>query len=146
MVDGALSPAGDGPATSEPALGIVLWATDVPALAAFIARIAGVHVAEQHPGYAVINLPGCSIAIHADEAYRGHPWFEARHREGSARGIGAELRLHALSGVQRAYREALAAGATVVYPPHDQDAFQECQLLGPDGYLFTLWSHLDPAQ
>jgi uncharacterized glyoxalase superfamily protein PhnB len=140
MVDRTLSPAGEGLSTTAAALGLVLWATDVPALAAFIARVAGVPVSEQHPGYAVIDLPGCSIAIHADEAYRGHPWFEALHREGAARGIGAELRLQARPDVQRAYREALAAGATTVYPPHDQDGLQECQLLGPDGYLFTLWS------
>jgi hypothetical protein len=145
MVDGTLSPAGEGPAAAAAALGLVLWATDVPALATFIARVAGVPIAEQHPGYAVIDLPGCTIAIHADEAYRGHPWFDALRREGAARGIGAEFRLEARPDVQRAYREALAAGATTVYPPHDQDGLQECQLLGPDGYLFTLWSAIAPG-
>lgn len=115
----------------------MLWATDVPALSAFIERVATATVIEQHPGFASLEVGGAPLAIHADEAYDGHPWFDALHREGAARGIGAELRL-ATRDVDRAYREALAAGAIAVYPPHDQGGRRECQVLGPDGYLFTL--------
>jgi uncharacterized glyoxalase superfamily protein PhnB len=120
-------------------LEVVLWSSDVPSLAAFLARVANFEVVGQHPGYARLELGGSVLTLHADEAYEGHPWFDALKREGAARGIGAELRLE-VGEVTAAYRGALAAGATVVYPPHDQEATRECQVLAPDGYLVTLWS------
>jgi hypothetical protein len=125
----------------SPRLELVLWASDVPALASFLGRVAGCRIAEQHPGYARLEIDHVVITLHADEAYQGHPWFDALKREGLARGIGAELRLET-DDVDYSYRTALAAGATVVYPPHDQEGARECQLLAPDGYLISLWSPL----
>lgn len=123
----------------SPRLELVLWATDVPALATFLSRVAGCEIVAQHPGFARLEIDQSVVTLHADEAYQGHPWFAALKREGAARGIGAELRFET-ADVELSYRAALAAGATIVYPPHDQEAVRECQLLGPDGYLVTLWS------
>lgn len=127
--------------TGSARLELILWATDVPALASFLEQVAGLAITEQHPGFAILETGGTSLAIHADEAYRGHPWHEALHREGAARGIGAELRFQ-VEDLQAAYRTGLRIGGSVVYPPHAQDDIWECQLLAPDGYLVTLWSNV----
>lgn len=99
----------------------------------------GLDILEQHPGFARLGSGSVDFSIHADEAYEGHPWYDALHHEGLARGVGAELRV-AVDDVEPAYRKALMAGASVVYPPHDQEGARECQVLAPDGYLVTLWS------
>ena len=119
-------------------LSVVLWATDIEALAAFLERVAGLTVRERHPGFAALNIADAEIFIHDDEAYRGHPWYDALRHEGAARGIGAELRFH-VSDVDAAYREALAIGGVSVQPPYDSGVEYECQVMAPDGYLVTLW-------
>lgn len=123
--------------SEESALEIVLWATDVPALAEFLQQVTGLEIAEQHPGYARLGLGPNSLSIHADEAYQGHPWFDALHREGLARGIGTELRF-SVPDITESYRTAIRAGASIVYPPHEQEDSVECQVLAPGGYLVTL--------
>lgn len=123
---------------SNCSFGLVLWATDVFALADFLERVVGAKVAERHPGFAQLDVGPVSIVIHADEAYRGHPWFNAVTREGVARGIGAEMRF-SISDVNSAYREALKLGAQGVAPPYGMDGGTECTVMGPDGYLFSLY-------
>jgi predicted enzyme related to lactoylglutathione lyase len=122
----------------EPDLGIVLWATDVPALAQFLSEVAGLPITEQHPGLAALAAGPVHLQIHADEAYRGHPWYDALQKEGAARGIGAELRFR-VADVDRAYRRALVMGGVAVHAPFEGDNGQECHLLAPDGYLISLW-------
>ena len=123
---------------SSSGFGLVLWATDVFSLADFLDRVVGAKVAERHPGFAQLDVGPVSIVIHADEAYRGHPWFNAVTREGVARGIGTEMRFF-VSDVDSAYREALKLGAQGIAPPYGIDAGTECTVMGPDGYLFSLY-------
>ncbi|MEO6397189.1 MAG: hypothetical protein ABIP13_01860 [Tepidiformaceae bacterium] len=123
---------------AEPGFGLVLWATDVFALADFLEGVAGVPVHGRHPGFAELRAGDVSIVIHADEAYRGHPWFNAVTREGVARGIGTEMRFQ-ISDVESAYREALKRGAQGIAAPYDVDGGSECTVMGPDGYLFSLY-------
>lgn len=123
---------------SSSGFGLVLWATDVFALADFLERVTGAEVAQRHPGFAQLNVESISIFIHADEAYRGHPWFNAVTREGVARGIGTEMRF-AVVDVNDAYRQALKLGAQGIAPPYEADGGNECTIMGPDGYLFSLY-------
>ncbi|MBA4180626.1 MAG: hypothetical protein C0506_08575 [Anaerolinea sp.] len=126
---------------SEPAFGIVLWSTDVFALAGFLERVTGAVPLAKHPGFADLGFGSARITVHADESYRGHPWFDAVTREGVARGIGAELRFE-VADANGAYAEALKAGAQSIAPPYDADAVRECTVMGPDGYLMSLWQSL----
>src|SRR5690349_11264867 len=123
---------------NQPQLGLVLWSTDVFQLADFLAAVTGMPVTERHPGYAALDAGGVSVMVHGDEAYRGHPWYDALGREGAARGIGAELRFR-VDDVQRAYRKAVDLGAQVIAPPYDSGAGTECSVMGPDAYLISLW-------
>ncbi|WP_288018772.1 VOC family protein [Tepidiforma sp.] len=124
--------------TREPVLGMVFWATDVGALTDFLVAVAGAELRERHPGYAALRLAGSLIEVHADESFRGHPWFHALAREGVARGIGAEL-LIPVADVAAAYRKALALGAQTIAPPYEFEGRLECEIMGPDGYVFGLW-------
>lgn len=129
-------------ADSNASFGIVLWSTDVPGLAEFLSAVSSTPIAEQHPGYARLANTGLHVEIHGDEVYRGHPWHDALKREGAARGIGAEVRI-GVRDAQEAYRLAVRMGATAMYAPYADQGIVECQVLGPDGYLVSLWS---PAQ
>lgn len=124
--------------TGNAPFGVTLWATDVGALANFLARVAGAELVERHPGYASLRLTGCYVEIHADESFRGHPWYEALAREGVARGIGAEFAVR-VGDVLAAYRAALQLGAQAIAAPYEFEGRVECQVMGPDGYVFALW-------
>jgi catechol 2,3-dioxygenase-like lactoylglutathione lyase family enzyme len=124
--------------TTEGDLGLVLWTTDIEALTRFLEGGAGLKVTARHPGYAELRANGSRIVLHADEALRGHPWYDALRREGVARGIGAEIRLR-VADVDRAYGAALALGGLSILPPSEIDGDVECQVMGPDGFLVTLW-------
>lgn len=126
----------------EPGFSVTLWSTDVFALADFLERVAQLKVHERHPGYAVLETDAARIMIHADEAYQGHPWYEALAREGVARGLGAELRFR-VRDLAGAYAKARGMGALVIAPPYEMEGARECQLMGPDSYLISLWEALE---
>ncbi len=123
---------------NHPQLDIVLWSSDVFALADFLTAITGIDVLQRHPGYVAFEVGGMRLMLHADEAYRGHPWYDALRTEGAARGIGTELRFH-VPDPESAYREALKRGAQGIAPPYDSGNGTECTVMGPDCYLISLW-------
>ena len=127
--------------SEEPTFSVILWTTDVPALAGFLEKVTGAVVEALHPGYASLRAGDSEIMLHADESYRGHPWYDALGREGAARGIGAELRFR-VPDVAAGYSLALRAGAQAIAPPYDSGGVLECQVMGPDGFLLSLWQVL----
>lgn len=127
----------------ESALGIVFWTHDITALATFLQRVGGLSLAAQHPGFAELRTGDARVMLHADEAWRGHPWYAALAKEGVARGIGAEIRLR-VADVAKAYRTALELGGLPITEPYDAGESVECQVMGPDGYLFALWQQTAP--
>jgi uncharacterized glyoxalase superfamily protein PhnB len=122
----------------ESSLSVVLWTTDVFGLVDFLAAVTGFGVAERHPGYAALDIGGLRLMIHADESYRGHPWYDALRKEGAARGIGAELRFQ-VEDVEAAYRQALNRGAQSIAAPYNSGQCTECSVMGPDCFLISLW-------
>jgi catechol 2,3-dioxygenase-like lactoylglutathione lyase family enzyme len=123
-------------------LGLILWTTDIAGLAQFLESVAGLTVEALHPGYASLRIDGSQVVLHDDEAYRGHPWYDALRREGVARGIGAELRFR-VADVEASYGAALRKGGLAIQAPYDQDGVRECQVMGPDGYVLSLWQPID---
>ena len=119
-------------------IGLILWATDIPSFSSFLADVCGMTIVQRHPGFAELDLNGSSVMLHDDESYRGHPWYEALRQEGVARGIGAELRFR-VEEVDASYSRALRLGAIAVQAPTDYEGTRECQVMGPDGYLLSLW-------
>ena len=123
---------------SEPSFTVTLWAADVFALADFLSRVTGAVIEQRHPGFALLRAGDTPIQVHDDESYRGHPWYNALSREGVARGIGAELRFR-VEDASRSYSEALKLGAQSIAAPFEYEGTLECQVLGPDGYVLSLW-------
>jgi catechol 2,3-dioxygenase-like lactoylglutathione lyase family enzyme len=119
-------------------VGLILWATDIPAFSSFLENVCAMTIVQRHPGFASLDLNGASVMLHDDESYRGHPWYEALRKEGLARGVGAELRFR-VADVDASYLRALRLGAAAVQAPADYEGTRECQVMGPDGYLFSLW-------
>ncbi len=95
-------------------------------------------LAEQHPGFARVQVGENSISLQGDEAAPGHPWFDALVSEGITRGVGIEMRLPS-ADVVASHAMAAAAGGVTVMDPYDAGDTRECQVMGPDGYLFTFW-------
>jgi catechol 2,3-dioxygenase-like lactoylglutathione lyase family enzyme len=118
--------------------GLVLWTTDISSLAGFLAEVGGVTVVAQHPGMAELDAGGVHLTLVEDEADRGHPWWDALSQDGIARGVGVILRFE-VADVLDAYATAQDLGGGAVLPPHDLEGTRECQVLGPDGYLCSLW-------
>jgi hypothetical protein len=123
----------------RPFVGLVLWATDVPALARFLSQVAGLEAVEEYPGYAKLHAWNAVVELHGDDAAdRRHPWYRALAKEGVARGIGAELRIR-VEAVDQAYARALEIGALGLQAPATVDGAHQATVMGPDGYCFTLW-------
>jgi catechol 2,3-dioxygenase-like lactoylglutathione lyase family enzyme len=122
----------------EPDFGLVLWTTDIAALSSFLESVTPMRIEFRHPGFASLRANGWQIRLHADEAYRGHPWYEALAREGVARGIGAEIRMR-VDDVEESYLTALKLGGLAIEAPCEVDGIRECQVMGPDGYVFSLF-------
>jgi catechol 2,3-dioxygenase-like lactoylglutathione lyase family enzyme len=120
------------------ALSIVLWATDLDGFTAFLTGVVGATLETRHPGFASLSVEGAEIQLHADESFAGHPWREALGNEGAARGIGAEVRIR-VDAVDARHRQAAALGYVSIQQPHDDGMGRTCQVMGPDGYFFTLW-------
>jgi hypothetical protein len=120
-------------------LELVLWTTDIGGLGNFLRRAAGLKEVARHPGFAEFDAFGCRVILHSDEALRGHPWHDALRREGLARGIGTEIRFY-VRDISRAYDAALDLGAQSITPPYEVEGDMECQVMGPDGFMFTFWS------
>ena len=120
------------------ALSIVLWATDLNGFTAFLTEVVGATLRARHPGFASLTVGDSEIQLHSDESYAGHPWREALANEGAARGIGAEVRV-AVDGIDARHEGALAMGYVSIQRPHDDGTGRTCQIMGPDGYFFTLW-------
>jgi hypothetical protein len=119
-------------------LGLVLWTTDIEGLSAFLSEAVGLSEVVRHPGYCVLDAGGAHVVLHSDEALRGHPWYNALRKEGVARGIGAEVRLR-VRDVSLAFDRAMRMGGLTIMAPYEVDGDFECQVMGPDGYLFTFW-------
>ncbi len=129
---------------TESRLGLVLWTTDITALGGFLTELANARLVEQHPGFARLDVGGADISLHADEADPNHPWYNALTDEGITRGVGAELRLR-VDDVVAVHETAEIMGAVTVMDPYDAGLTRECQVMGPDGFLFTFWQPADPS-
>lgn len=123
----------------SPSLGLVLWTTDIGALSRFLVDVAGFEVVREFPGFARLHAWNAVVELHSDDdADRRHPWYQALAREGAARGIGTEIRI-GVPGVDAAFQTALNLGALAIRHPAEVHNVYEATVMGPDGYLITLW-------
>jgi catechol 2,3-dioxygenase-like lactoylglutathione lyase family enzyme len=117
-------------------LTVNLLVRDIEASLAFQRAVLRAEVVYADPDIAVVRGYGGEWMLHADHTYRGHPL----HHEVTAvtaRGIGAELRLHGCDP-DAATAAALANGYIVVADPADKPhGLREAYLADPDGYVWV---------
>jgi uncharacterized glyoxalase superfamily protein PhnB len=117
-------------------LTVNLLVRDIEGALAFQRLVLRADVVYADPDIAVLRGYGAEWMLHADHTYQGHPL----HREVAtvtARGIGAELRLHGCDP-DAATAAARAHGFIVVAEPADKPhGLREAHLADPDGYLWV---------
>ncbi len=95
---------------------------------------ASVHYAD--PDFAAVRILGIELMLHADHTYEANPW-SANLRDGTPRGVGAELRIlgmnpDALAERARAhdalFREVMVRG----------HGWREVMVRDPDGYVWAV--------
>ena len=117
-------------------LTVNLLVRDIAASLAFQRAVLCAEVVYADPDIAVLRGYGGEWMLHADHTYRGHPL----HHEAmavTARGTGAELRLHGCDP-DAATAAARANGYIVVADPADKPhGLREAYIADPDGYVWV---------
>jgi catechol 2,3-dioxygenase-like lactoylglutathione lyase family enzyme len=117
-------------------VGLNLLVTDIAAMIAFCRDVLGGRIVYADEDFAVVELLGSVLMIHADHTYLDHPMSGVVDGV-AARGIGAEVRLY---GADPDEIEARAAetGHIVLSGTMDKPhGIRECHIVGPDGYVFV---------
>jgi len=87
--------------------------------------------------FAAFEREGVKLQLHADHTYAQMPWAP-RLGDGSARGLGAEIRMLGLDP-DAAEARAREAGFSVLVPVRDwPHGWRDCVLEDPDGYTFAV--------
>jgi catechol 2,3-dioxygenase-like lactoylglutathione lyase family enzyme len=87
--------------------------------------------------FAAFEREGVKLQLHADHTYARMPWA-ARLRDGSPRGLGAEIRILGVDP-DAAEERARDEGFTVLVPVRDwPHGWRDCVLEDPDGYTFAV--------
>lgn len=117
-------------------IGLNLLTRDPAALAAFCRDVLLARLVYQDADFAVAEIAGSQMLIHADHTYSGHP-MSGVIAGVDMRGIGAELRVYGLDPDGAEVR-ARAAGHLVLAGSSDKPhGLRECHLIAPEGYVFV---------
>ncbi len=117
-------------------IGHNLLVSDVSAMTGFMQQVLQASVVYSDPDFAVVNVSGGSVILHADHTYNDHP-FIASVADTEHRGAGLEIRLYQVDpdvaeSAAREHDYAVLDGTAD--KPH---GLREVYLLGPDGYCFV---------
>ncbi len=117
-------------------IGLNLLVSDITAMTDFLIEVLSARSVYQDPDFAVIEISGGTLLLHADHTYLDHP-FVASVQGVEARGAGLEIRLY---GVDPDEAEAKATARDHIVLDGSTDkphGLREAYLLGPDGYCFV---------
>ncbi|MBI5668597.1 MAG: VOC family protein [Chloroflexi bacterium] len=120
-----------------PPLSLNLLVNDVTRAVQFYQQVLGAQVHYHDPDFAAIRVGPAEIMLHADHTHEHHPWHPAL-ASGSARGLGAQIRLLGLNPdeVERCARDF---GAVIVESATDKaHGWRETLVRDPDGYEWAV--------
>ena len=118
-------------------LSINLLVRDIEQALLFQTRVLEVAVVYSDPDIAVLQGYDTEWMLHADHTYLENPLYDLISST-SARGIGAEIRLHNCDpdkAVERARKYGYKVFAEAVDKP--AHGFREAYLIDPDGYMWV---------
>lgn len=117
-------------------LTVNLLVRDIEGAPAFQRLVLRAEVVYADPDIAVLRGYGAEWMLHADHTYQGHP-LHHEIADVTARGIGAELRLHGCDP-DAATAAAHSNGFIVVAEPADKPhGLREAYIADPDGYIWV---------
>jgi catechol 2,3-dioxygenase-like lactoylglutathione lyase family enzyme len=118
-------------------LSVNLIVRDVERSVPFYAGVLEMRRLYSDEDFAAFERDGVRVQLHADHSYAQMPWAP-RLRDGSPRGLGAEIRILGVDP-DAAERRARDQGFTVLVPVRDwPHGWRDCVLEDPDGYTFAV--------
>ncbi len=118
-------------------LSVNLIVRDIARSISFYSVVLELRLLYSDEDFAAFEREGVRLQLHADHTYARMPWA-VRLREGSARGLGAEIRILGLDP-DAAEKRARDGGFTVLVPVRDwPHGWRDCVLEDPDGYAFAV--------
>jgi len=118
-------------------LSVNLIVRDVARSVPFYRDVLDLRLLYSDEDFAAFEREGVKLQLHADHTYAQMPWAP-RLGDGSARGLGAEIRMLGLDP-DAAEARAREAGFTVLVPVRDwPHGWRDCVLEDPDGYTFAV--------
>jgi len=122
-------------------LSVNLIVRDVGRSIPFYTNVLGLQLLYSDEDFAAFEREGVRLQLHADHTYAHMPW-DARLREDSRRGLGAEIRILGVDP-DAAEKRARDGGFTVLVPVRDwPHGWRDCVLEDPDGYTFAVGAPL----
>jgi catechol 2,3-dioxygenase-like lactoylglutathione lyase family enzyme len=118
-------------------LSVNLIVRDVARSVPFYKGVLALRLLYSDEDFAAFEGDGVKLQLHADHTYAAMPWA-VRLGDGSARGLGAEIRILGLDP-DAAEARAREAGFTVLVSVRDwPHGWRDCVLEDPDGYTFAV--------
>lgn len=106
-------------------VGINLLVSEVARSVDFVCTVFSAIAVYSDEDFAVVDINGTQVLLHADHAYNDHP-YSASVKGQEARGAGLEIRLYEV--------DPDTAEAAALNKPH---GLREVYLLDPDGYCWV---------
>src|SRR5258708_37281547 len=128
-----------------PALSLNLIVANVKRLFAFYRAVMNANIHFYDVDFGAVRVGPAEVMLHADHTHEDHPWHAAL-ASGSARGLGAQIRLLGLDPDQVEER-ARSAGATIIESATDKGhGWRETLVRDPDGYEWAIGVVIEPPK
>jgi catechol 2,3-dioxygenase-like lactoylglutathione lyase family enzyme len=119
-----------------PQFTVNLIVRDVARAVSFYEDVLQAYVHYSDPDFAAVRVLSIELMLHADHTYESHPWSEPL-RDGTPRGLGAELRLLGMNPDELAER-ARSSNALFKDVTERGHGWREVMVQDPDGYVWAV--------
>lgn len=128
-----------------PSLSLNLLVQDTARSAAFYRDVFLAEVHYQDIDFAAVRVGPAEVMLHADHTHDEHPWVREEIAGGSARGVGAQIRILGIDP-DALYDRAQRYGARLAAPPASKGhGWREVLVRDPDGYEWACGVLVAPA-
>lgn len=117
-------------------IGVNLLVTEIGPMEIFCREVLGANTVYADEDFAVMEVAGSVLMLHADHTYLDHPMM-GLVSGAEARGAGAEIRIYGMDP-DRIEKHARKFDHIVLSGSADKPhGLRECHIIGPDGYVFV---------
>ena len=127
-----------------PQFTVNLIVNDIDRALRFYQGVLQAHVHYKDPDFAALRALGAELMLHADHTYEENPWSPSL-KDGTRRGLGAELRLLGMNPDELAER-ARAANALFKDVSIRGHGWREVMVQDPDGYVWAVGQSVETSR